>query len=561
MNRAQVLTIADNNYLFIQVKPVSNQRTIFFISKGIVEVQSVKRGVLFTASSGMILQFLSLSVIYVLLVLLFYLVYNYRKNYTHWTESGLPYIPFPRGDSVFYLRHKADQLKRFYDELAPHPVAGIFKMSRPHLLLRDPALIQRILIKDFAHFENHGIQIDEKLDPLNLHIFNIEGTRWKNVRNKISPALSSGKMRGMWPYLEECKHVFEEYLDRRIETDGQIEVLEVVQKYAIDVIGTCAFGLKCNAIQDEDSEYRRIAALILRPGGLYFFRSLLRSTGLNIISWIKWKRIDAAVDDFIFTILRESIKHRAENENKRQDFVQHLINIQQEELETLKKEGSGQEPLLTEPMVAAQVFVFFVAGYETTSGTLAYCLHELAQRPEIVEKCRAEVKKVVKENGGTLNYECLKDLTYIESVIDETLRLYPIAGVLDRICNTPYEIPGSNYIVRKGQRILIPVLGLHHDPKYFPDPEKFDPDRFSEKNKSNIVRGTYLPFGDGPRMCIGMRFAFMEMKATLASLVMRYDLEPSEKTEIPLKIERTMLLYAPKNGVWLRLKKRAVVDV
>lgn len=91
-------------------------------------------------------------------------------------------------------------------------------------------------------------------------------------------------------------------------------------------------------------------------------------------------------------------------------------------------------------------------------------------------------------------------------IITETLRKYPNTGFLKRICTKAYEIPNSSLLIKEGTNVLIPTYSLHHDPQYFPEPEKFDPDRFNEENRSNIVQGAYIPFGDGPRKCIGKKY-------------------------------------------------------
>ncbi|CAH0395530.1 unnamed protein product [Bemisia tabaci] len=506
----------------------------------------------------MILELLLPTIAYLVAVLLLYLVYNYWRNYTHWSKSGLPYIPFPR-DSVFYPVHKVDTIKRFYDELAPHPVGGFYKMSRPYLMIRDPEIIRKILIKDFPYFVNHGMQIFPDLDPVNQHVFNIDDERWKGVRQKMAPIFTPQKLKMMWPLMLECRDALGKYLDQLIETRDQIEIREVMSKFALDVIGTCGFGLECDAIQNEDSELRRVVSggTATQDSNRPAVRSFLRSTGLPLIRLLRLKRIPETVDDFFLGLVRGAADAPAHETANRTDIVQHLVNAQRQEQQALQSQNKA-EPLMTESIVASQAFVLFVAGFDTTSGTLGYCLYELSLHPEIMEKCRNEVKSVLEKNGGTISYDCLKDMTYLQCVIDETLRKYAILGWLDRLCGEDYKIetPSLSYTIKRGTRCLIPAHALHRDPKYFPDPERFDPDRFNEENKHKIVPGTYLPFGDGPRICMGMRFAHMEMKTALAFLITRYDFEPTERTTVPLKFYRKSWLSMPESGIWLRLKRR-----
>jgi len=139
----------------------------------------------------------------------------------------------------------------------------------------------------------------------------------------------------------------------------------------------------------------------------------------------------------------------------------------------------------------------------------------------------------------------------------ETLRYYPPAVMTDRGCVKDYKVPGTELVIKKGDGIFIPILGLHHDEKYWPEPEKFIPERFSPENKGKINQYTFLPFGQGPRNCIGMRFALTEVKVALANLVRHFNIEPSQKTVIPMKFANTGSLK-PDGGMWLALHKRTL---
>lgn len=149
-----------------------------------------------------------------------------------------------------------------------------------------------------------------------------------------------------------------------------------------------------------------------------------------------------------------------------------------------------------------------------------------------------------------------------------------------------YHVPNDSLTIEKGQKLIIPIYSLHYDPKYYTDPELFDPERFSSEEKAKRVNGTYLPFGDGPRICIGIRFyrkslrkvqtiilrsktfifmyiiiiigkrfAEMEMKLGLSEILSKFEVEPCEKTEIPIKFSKKSIVAIPENGIWLRFKK------
>ncbi|XP_049762221.1 probable cytochrome P450 6a14 [Schistocerca cancellata] len=144
-------------------------------------------------------------------------------------------------------------------------------------------------------------------------------------------------------------------------------------------------------------------------------------------------------------------------------------------------------------------------------------------------------------------------------LVAETLRKYPPVMILNRESNAGYRIPDTDVVLDKGTPIIVTVYGLHHDPNIFPDPERFDPERFSEEQKAQRHPYVYLPFGEGPRICIGMRFGLVQTKVGLINILSRYGVEPSEKSVRHLFLEPRSFLMTPKGGTQLRLSKRPSV--
>lgn len=186
--------------------------------------------------------------------------------------------------------------------------------------------------------------------------------------------------------------------------------------------------------------------------------------------------------------------------------------------------------------------------------------HELAVNPDIQERLRREVDDVnEKLNGQPLSYETLQSMKYLDMVISESLRKWPPAVAIDRMCNIPYVLEnwdGTKVQLNVDDGIWIPVYAFHHDPKYFPNPGLFDPERFSDENKHKINPLTYLPFGMGPRNCIGSRFALMEAKAIIFHLMSSFYLEKSPKTQHPIKLMKKSFNMLPEKGFWLQLRAR-----
>ncbi|KAI4486370.1 hypothetical protein M0802_012318 [Mischocyttarus mexicanus] len=152
---------------------------------------------------------------------------------------------------------------------------------------------------------------------------------------------------------------------------------------------------------------------------------------------------------------------------------------------------------------AAQAFTFFTAGFESPAATVAFCLHELAFNQEIQENVYEEIDTIL-EKHGDITYDAINEMHYLQMVIYETLRKYTTLPHLSRACTKNVELPNFNVVIPKGTNIIIPILGIHNDPEYYPEPEKFIPERFTDVEIHARHRYVYLPFGEGPRICPGM---------------------------------------------------------
>ena len=197
----------------------------------------------------------------------------------------------------------------------------------------------------------------------------------------------------------------------------------------------------------------------------------------------------------------------------------------------------------------AQGWIFFIAGYETTATTLSFCSYELALHPEVQEKLFEEVESAV-DSKGEINYETLSKLPYLDAVLSETLRMYPPVIRLERRAMTDrYKLGDTGLVLNKGQEIEIPVYAIHHSEEFYPNPDKFYPERFLPENRNQIKPYTYLPFGAGPRNCIGMRFALMEAKLGIAQIVRRFRFFRTEETAVPLQFRPFFRLTSAKKLV------------
>ncbi|PSN51922.1 Cytochrome P450 6k1 [Blattella germanica] len=190
---------------------------------------------------------------------------------------------------------------------------------------------------------------------------------------------------------------------------------------------------------------------------------------------------------------------------------------------------------------------------------MSFTLYQLALNPDIQKRLSSEIREVIQKNNNEVTYEVMQKMKYLDMAVNETLRLYPILPFLDRKCLSDYDIPAPSgkgtVTIPAGTAVYIPLIGIQYDPEYFPDPEKYDPERFTEENKQSRPAYTHMPFGEGPRMCIGSRFAFMQTKSGLIHILSRYEVSPCKDTPIPLILDKRSFLLSTTTGIPLTFKR------
>jgi cytochrome P450 family 9 len=309
--------------------------------------------------------------------------------------------------------------------------------------------------------------------------------------------------------------------------DNNFEFKELAQKFTVDNIASCGFGIEVNSFKNPDNDFLRIARKVTDftsfKVAIKFFAYMAFP---KVMKALKIRIMDKESCDFFQTALFDTMKTRERENIVRHDMINLLLqakngqlkhstnnnnNNNDEEEKTLDGFATVEESQLGKAEVkrkwddedlAAQCFIFFLAGFDTVAQTMSFVAYELACNPDIQQKLYEELAEMNEETSGKkINYDQLQRLKYLDQVLSETMRKWPAAPAIDRICVKDYELKEDNKVTRfeKGLLILIPIWSLHRDPQYYPNPEKFDPDRFSDENKRNIDPDTYMPFGVGPR--------------------------------------------------------------
>ncbi|XP_076168680.1 putative cytochrome P450 6a14 [Ptiloglossa arizonensis] len=489
------------------------------------------------------------AIVAVCLALYYYLV----SNFEFWKIRGVPGPqPIPLfgniKDVILTKMPMGDYLRKLHEEYKNEPMIGIFSRRTPLLILRDPDLIKDVLIKDFSKFADRGLPVHEKVEPLTPHLFNLEAERWRPLRTRLSPVFTSGKLKEMFPLIIECSKHLEQYLEKVVAKEEPVECRELTAKYTTDVIGSCAFGIETNSLSDTESEFRRVGKKVfsLTIPGLIRFR--LRQDMPRLYNLLGYILPPTEITSFFTKVVVDTMKYRSENDINRPDFINMLLE--------LKKHPDKLENInLTDTLLTAQAFVFFIAGFETSSTTMTNALYELALNPEIQDKLRQEIKETYDKNNGELKYEQIKSMTYLDQIFRETLRKYPPGPLLIRQSMCDYTFDGTKVTIPKKTRLWIPVFSIHRDPDIYPNPDAFIPERFSEEAIGTRHPMNYLPFGDGPRNCIGARFAVYQSKLGLITILRNHEVNICDKTLIPYVFDPAAFLLAPKGGIYLKITR------
>lgn len=489
---------------------------------------------------------LIIALLAIILSLAFYL---FTKTFRYWTGLGVVQFPmdFPYGNAKGLTKEYSlsEFMVKYYQKVKSAGVrfGGIYTFVRPSLMIVDLDLVKTILVKDFNVFMNRGVYYNEKDDPVSAHIFNLEGEPWRNLRQKLSPTFTSGKIKMMFGTIDEVAEKLMAAIEKQISQSGQLEVKDTLARFTTDVIGNIAFGIDCNSLEDEKSKFYEMGTRIFSTPSSTLAR-VLRSTYKDLARKLHIKSLSTDLAEFYLGITREAVEYREKNPQiNRQDFINLLVQMKKQNLVTVEQ-------------IAAQSFIFFLAGYETSSSTMTYCMYELSINEDVQEKARKCVCEAIEKHGGELSYDTVSDMEYLERCIDETLRKYPVVSNLVRNTNRKYEIPDSDVVLPANQSVWIPVHAIHHDPEIYPEPERFLPERFAPEEVAKRHQFAYLPFGEGPRICIGMRFAIVEMKLTLAKLLLKYRFSLDRtKTMVPLKINVSSIVLSPAEKIYLNMER------
>ncbi|XP_070065712.1 cytochrome P450 6g1 isoform X1 [Drosophila virilis] len=484
----------------------------------------------------------------------------FQRNHSYWQRKGLPFMPPSPiiGNTASVFKQESSfgmYISQVYSEprMQDEAVVGIYVINKPALVIREPELIKSVLIKDFNRFSNRYARCDPHGDPLGYNnLFFVRNPHWKQIRSKLTPVFTSGKVKQMYPLMVEIAEDLESHLARHRPAQGTeyiTEVKDICARFTTDSIATIAFGVRVNSLENPEAEFRSqgrtvVEATLLRSKD-YFVAFFLP----KLVSLFRVKFYTEKYSNFLRKTINHVMSERERTATVRNDLIDVLVGLRKEAaLDPSKPHLANNNDFLV-----AQAGVFFTAGFETSSSTMAFGLLELAKQPELQERLRQEINEALVEEGGKLSYEKINSLEYLAMVVDEVLRLYPVLPFLDREYQSIQGLPDLSlkpyydYKMENGTPVFIPVYGLQRDPKYWPNPNHFDPERFSPENRKSIEPMAYQPFGLGPHNCIGSRIGLLQAKLGLVHILKNHYVRCCSQTPKDIQFDaKTIVLQLDK---------------
>ena len=408
---------------------------------------------------------------------------------------------------------------------------GVYSM----ILTADPDFIRHILQKNPRKYSKSTRQFNNIKRFLGNGLLTSDGAYWLKQRRLIQPGFHKNRLREVLKLMDSTTDQYLDHLDTALQSNPEVDISEKMQDVTLRIIAHSIFSASL-----EEAEFQKIKTILPR---LQAF--ILQMFRLPYLHW--WLKLSGQIKeheelrDEVNAIYRSYIQKRRASGEEQDDLLQMLLDVRYADT------GEG----MTDTQILDEINILFNAGHEPTATALSWTWYLLGKHPEIMKKLETEVDQVLPDQEVT--YQRLAQLEYTQQVIEETVRLYPPAWATNRIALEDDEFNGIT--IKKGTTISNYIYGLHRSPELWENPELFQPERFTKEQKKARHPFAYVPFGGGPRLCIGKQFATMEMKLILAKMIKRYKatLVKSQNIEtIPV------VTLQPNKAIKMQLEQREV---
>ncbi len=410
----------------------------------------------------------------------------------------------PRRRAIFNIprtmRRPIPTFLSYFREFGDNYILSVGGSRRTHLTI-DADVFQHVLQKNHRNYEKSEIQTDQMARYFGYGLLTNSGKDWLTQRRLIQPGFHRKRLERL---TEEMMEVIRQQCDGlAVADDKPVDLYgftrDTVFKIIVRAIFTDGFSEDDAARLNEIID--RVQAYIIYPVRVPFLRAPLR--------WLGQEEKHVALALEVRRRIQEKIEERR-REGPKDDLLQMLLDARYED---------NGEPMPDEKVID-EIMILFAAGHETSANALAWTIWLLLRHPEEMRRAKAEIKAAAAV--GPIDFEGVRRLPYLTQVIEESMRLYPPAWITDRVALNPDT--AKDYDIEQGTVMGLFIYGLHRNPKYWEEPDTFRPERMAPEQKKARHPMAFLPFGGGPRLCIGNHFAMLEMQLLLVELLSRYEL-------------------------------------
>jgi cytochrome P450 len=387
----------------------------------------------------------------------------------------------------------------------------------------DPAVIQHVLKTNAENYKKSDIQVKRMGHFLGKGLLTTHGEAWRTQRRLIQKGFDRKQLEALSAIMQDSLTDSLRQFDSQIH-NGPVDIYPHLMKMTFAMVARSLFGAR---LKDEDIDLishtiSTVQEFIVRQTLQPYLNPWFAATG----ELRKHEEMRATADKVLLAYIQQR-----RHEEPGADLLQTLMDARY-------ADGEG----MPDSLILSESMQLLVAGHETSSNSLAWLLYLLSTHPETLARVRNEFNEIL--NGEPLNFTAVPKFVFTTQVINEALRLYPPFWMIDREAVADDRV--GDTVIPAGSMVIVYVYGAHHAPRYWSDPETFDPNRFTKENGAAQPPFTHLPFGGGPRGCIGGNYAMLQILMILSTLLGKYDLElpPGQKIE-----PRAMVILRPKNGI------------
>jgi len=400
------------------------------------------------------------------------------------------------------------------------------------LITKDESIVQHVLQKNHRNYHKSKIQSELLAKYIGQGLLTSNGDYWLKQRRLIQPGFHKKHLESFIQIMQEEIRSFVGEWSEKIK--GQtININDEMSALTIRVVSRALFSSDI-----KPDEIKFIANTVDDLQG-----AVVKDIRQPFLSW--WRKLNGEESKYgqsakrLYDLIQSKIDHRRKLNAEAGDLLDMLLGVRYED----SNSGMSNQQLIDE------ILILYAAGYETTANALSWTFYLLDKHPEYKRQLIEEIQSI--ELSDTVQIDDLRQFVFTRQIISESMRLYPPAWIMDRVAIADDNINGIP--IKKGDVISLYLYGLHHDEKHWPDAEVFNPKRFEPNKNKERKSFNYVPFGNGPRMCIGHQFANMELMLSLYYIIKSYDLTLAKDQKVELN---PLITLRPKEGIKMHLQHR-----